>query len=197
MTLPMTPPRRWISPRASRGRRLLALASLAAALALLVAGLDARTAHAQPDSTAVSSTPALYSTWSAGVQASPLFGVSVRYNVSRRVALQTAGLPGFWGGSIRGVVGGRALYRLSVREGYNLCVAGGASVLFDEQSEFQNGLDVERQVEALPFLNASFGIETDIGDHVGLSAEAGGVYVFDGDESYPLPALGIGLHYYW
>lgn len=186
------------------GKRLRSLASTAAAFTLCAAGLGllaavpgAAGAHAQPDSTSAPATPAVYGTWGAGIQASPLFGASVRYNLSRRVALQAAGLPGFWGGSVRGVVGGRALYRLIAREGYGFFAAGGVSVLFEEQSDFQNGLDVERQVEALPVLTGTIGIETDVGDHVGLSAEGGGVYVFDGDESYSLPALGIGLHYYW
>ena len=193
----MTLLRPWISSRLTSTRCLLAVASMAAALSLFASSLGAGAAHAQADSTAASTTPALYSEWSAGLQASPLFGVSVRYNATRRLAFQAAGLPGFWGGAVRGVIGGRALYRLSVQEGYNLFVAGGTSVLFDEQAQFQNGLDVEKQVETIPSVNSSFGIETDVGDHIGLSVEAGGAYVFDGDESYLLPAVGVGIHYYW
>jgi hypothetical protein len=179
------------------GGRILLLPALAVALAVLVAAFDARSARAQQDSTEVASTPALYGRLGTGIQASPLFGVSIRYNASRRLALQAAGLPGFWGGSIRGVAGGRGLYRLSVEDGYNLFLAGGAGVLFEEQTEFRNGLNVERRVETLPFLTASFGIETDVGDHVGFSGEVGGIYLFDGDESFLLPALGVGIHYYW
>ena len=204
--------RRWISGFARPERHLRRLTSTARSIAvcaagvsLLVAILGAAGAHAQPDS---SSTPALYGTWSAGIQVSPLLGASVRYNLSRRVALQAAGLPVFWDGPFRGVIGGRALYRLVAREGYSFFAAGGVSIRFDDQIPLDDpaglgdGLNIEKGVVAQPTVTTTVGIETNLGDHVGLSAEVGGAYTFDDDplgedDSGIRGTLGVGLHYYW
>lgn len=209
--------RRWNSGFTSSERRPRPLASAAATLLLYAAGLGllaavlgATGAYAQPDSTSAPATPALYGTWSAGIQVSPLYGASVRYNLSRRVALQAAGLPIFWDGPFRGIVGGRALYRLIAREGYSFFAAGGVNIRFDDQIQLENLADlgdlgdaatIEKEVVAQPTVATAVGIETNLGDHVGLSAEIGGAYTFDDafgkDDSGLRGTLGVGLHYYW
>ena len=209
--------RRWNSGFAGPERRLWhlpltapSIAGCAAGVILLVAILGASGAYAQTDSTSAPVTPALYGTWSAGIQVSPLYGASVRYNLSRRVALQAAGLPVFWDGPFRGIVGGRVLYRLIAREGYSFFAAGGVNIRFDDQIQLENLADlgdlgdaatIEKEVVAQPTVATAVGIETNLSDHVGLSAEIGGAYAFDDafgkDDSGLRGTLGVGLHYYW
>jgi len=207
--------RRWISGFAGRERRpwrvpptAPSIAGCAVGVSLLVAILGASGAYAQPDSTSAPVTPALYGTWSAGLQVSPLYGASVRYNLSRRVALQAAGLPVFWDGPFRGIVGGRALYRLIAREGYTVFAAGGINIRFDDQIQLENLADlgdaatIEKEVVAQPTVASTVGVEMNLGDRFGLSAEIGGAYTFDDDtfgkdDSGLRGTLGVGLHYYW
>jgi len=203
----------WISGFTSQEGYLRPVASMTRFLAqcvvgvcLLVAVLGAAGAHAQPDSTSAPATPALYGTWSAGVQVSPLYGASVRYNLSRRLALQAAGVPIFWEGPFRGVIGGRALYRLIAQKDFALFAAGGVRIRFDDQIQLEDPPEFEEEFTVEPTVATTVGIETNFGDHLGLSVEAGGAYEFAEDEvgeylgmdrSGLRPVLGAGLHYYW
>lgn len=201
--------RRWNSGFTSSERRPRPLASVAATLLLYAAGLGllaavlgATGAHAQPDSTSAPATPALYGTWSAGIQVSPLYGASVRYNLSRRVALQAAGLPIFWEGPFRGIVGGRALYRLIAEKEFAFFAALGAGIRFDDQVRVDDQAGLEERVEAQPTFAITVGVETNLGRHLGLSADVGVAYEFNDGEfdetgSGLDPVLGVGLHYYW
>lgn len=141
--------------------------------------------------------PATHARWGMGLQAFPVLGASVRFAVTPRFTMQVAGMPGL-GGEFLGTIGGRALYKFLVREGYNLYGSVAAAPFFSQSLEFDDGFQLESRTRIHWYAAITVGAEAALGDHVSLSGEVGGARVWDSlGLGFAGPSFGIGLHFYW
>lgn len=137
---------------------------------LAVLLLGGGTACGQSDEEA--SRAATHSEWAVGGQVLPVAGVSVRWAPTSRVTLQTAAFPGL-GGDFQGTVGARVLYKFVRKEGYNVYGSVGVAPFFSRTLQLTDDLSVREETEAIWFVTGTIGAEAALGDHFGLSAEAG------------------------
>lgn len=155
-----------------------------------------QSAYGQEETNMEDSPPATHSQWGVGIQLMPVLGTSVRWAATSRATVQIAAMPGL-GGNFQGSIGGRWLYKFVANEGYNVFGSIGVTPLFGQSSTLGEDLTFERGIEVLWYKAVSVGAETALGTHFGLSVEGGVGHLGGEGESLLIPALGIGLHYYW
>lgn len=137
--------------------------------------------------------------WGMGVRLSNLYGLSVRYSLTKRFTVQAVAVPVPLEGEITG--GARLLYKLYTKPSYNFYVAGGAALF--RREAFTNAFTGESEHERGYTIFATLGGEYRFAKRLGLGGGAGISYLVQRsgvpfqDREEPLPLIELGLHYYF
>lgn len=142
--------------------------------------------------------PALDGRWAVGLQALPVVGPSIRYAVSRRVMVQAAGLPlAFREKGVQGMGGARILYALKERPAYEAFGSIAVTAIFDRSARSSLDGETRFELQTVPLVVVTAGVEGRMGSHVTLSGEIGASRMWTKVGNPILLALGVGVNYYW
>lgn len=142
--------------------------------------------------------------WGVGLQATPLFGLSVRYAFTERFAVQVAGMP--FPLDEERAVGGRLLFKLYTEPSYNFYVAGGSAATFGEsrvisydEGRFTQELDGYRTYSFFATLGGEyrFAERLGLGIGLGLKHREWRARYLHLQRSLSEVVVGLGLHYYF